>query len=281
MVKKGNDFFLDDLNLSDKDQTEFSNIQDNKNILRKRETIPFRFLFPNLVTILAICSGFSGIGSALEGNYETAVCMVLVAAFLDGIDGRIARLMKATSKFGAQMDSIADVINFGVAPSLVTYIVVLHKANTFGWSISLMYTIAISLRLARFNIMNECDHKESWQDEYFVGVPAPLGAILLMLPLYINFLGFKISVMYGYGSAIYAMIISFLLCSRLPIWSGKKINVRFVLPIVLCSVAYIAFMIHFLWEIIIFSTLCYIIFLPISFCYWHKSYGIKVQNKKI
>ncbi|QTP64407.1 CDP-diacylglycerol--serine O-phosphatidyltransferase [Candidatus Liberibacter africanus] len=231
--------------------------------------------------MLAICAGFSGIGSAIEGNYETAVCMVLVAAFLDGIDGRIARLMKATSRFGAQLDSLADVINFGVAPSLVTYIAVLQKANAFGWSIALMYTIAVCLRLARFNIMNECDYKESWQNEYFVGIPAPLGAILLMLPLYLSFLGVKISVMYGYGSAIYAIVISFLLCSRLPVWSGKKINVKFVLPIVLCSVVYVAFMIHFLWKMIIFSTLCYIIFLPISFYSWYKRYGMKNTRKRI
>ncbi|MDI1493829.1 CDP-alcohol phosphatidyltransferase family protein [Candidatus Liberibacter asiaticus] len=265
---------------SDQDEARYSFYKGKRWSLQEKEIPPFKFLFPNLVTILAICAGFSGIGSAIEGNYETAVCMVLVAAFLDGIDGRIARFMEATSKFGAQLDSLADVINFGVAPSLVTYIAVLRQAHAFGWSIALMYTIAISLRLARFNIMNDCDEKDNWKSEYFVGVPAPLGAILLMLPLYINFLGFKISVIYGYGSTIYAMIISFLLCSRLPVWSGKKIHRKFVLPIVLCSVAYIAFMIHFLWEMIIFSTLCYIMLLPISFYCWKKRYGIKPEQKK-
>ncbi|CAL9914322.1 CDP-diacylglycerol---serine O-phosphatidyltransferase [Candidatus Liberibacter solanacearum] len=258
-----------------------SSNQDIKLDLPGKEMPPLKFLFPTLVTILAICAGFSGIGSALEGNLETAVSMVLVAAFLDGIDGRIARLMKATSKFGEQMDSLADVINFGVAPSLVTYIAVLNQANTFGWSIALMYTIAISLRLARFNIMNECDNKEVWKDEYFVGLPAPIGAILLMLPLYIKFLGFKVTTIYGYTATVYAMIISFLLCSRLPVWSGKKVPRKCIVPMILFSAAYIAFMIRFLWEVVIASTLCYIIvLLPISFYSWNKRYGIIEKNKK-
>ncbi|MBL0848871.1 MAG: CDP-diacylglycerol--serine O-phosphatidyltransferase [Candidatus Liberibacter ctenarytainae] len=264
---------------------DYSSHQKAQQDLRERETLPFRFVFPNLVTILAICSGFSGIGAALEGRYETAVCMVLVAAFLDGIDGRIARFMKATSKFGEQLDSLADVINFGVAPSLVTYISVLHPSHAIGWSVALMYTIATSLRLARFNTMNDSDQKEIWQDEYFVGIPAPLGAMLLMLPLYISFLGVKITLLYSYGSAFYSVIISFLLCSRLPVWSGKTIhrNIRrdLVLPIILCAVSYITFMTYFLWQVIIVSALGYIIMLPISSYCWHKRYGKQAHNDTI
>ncbi|MBA5724014.1 CDP-diacylglycerol--serine O-phosphatidyltransferase [Liberibacter sp. Z1] len=244
-----------------------------------REVRPFRFIFPNVITILAICAGFSGIRLSLEGQFEKAVYMVLVAAFLDGIDGRIARLMKATSKFGGQMDSLADIVNFGVAPSLVAYIAVLQKAHTFGWSAALVYTVATSLRLARFNVMNECDQKETWQNEYFMGIPAPFGAILLLLPVYISFLGFPIGTMYSYSSAVYSMIIGFLLCSRLPVWSGKRINIHknllrdFALPAILGSVTYITFMIHFFWEFLIISVLLYVIFLPISYYFWHRRYG--------
>ncbi|AHA28326.1 CDP-diacylglycerol--serine O-phosphatidyltransferase [Candidatus Liberibacter americanus] len=257
--------------------------QEIKGDTQEKDIMPLKLVFPNLVTILAICSGFSGIGSALEGKYEKAVFMILIAAFLDGIDGRIARFMKATSKFGEQLDSIADVINFGIAPALVLYISLLSKANTFGWSIALMYTIATSLRLARFNIMNESSHKEPWEKEYFIGVPAPLGAILLMLPLYITFLGINIVGIYIYLSTIYAMIISFLLCSKLPIWSFKEIQgtIRkdLVLPIILCVTPYIAFMIHFLWEVIIISVLSYIILIPVSYYSCHKKYH--KLNKKI
>ncbi|MBY7649487.1 MAG: CDP-diacylglycerol--serine O-phosphatidyltransferase [Candidatus Liberibacter europaeus] len=257
--------------------------QEIRHELRNKDIKAFRFMFPNLVTILAICSGFSGIGSALEGRHEKAVCMVLIAAFLDGIDGRIARFMKATSKFGEHLDSLADVINFGMAPALVSYIAVLNKANTFGWSVALMYTIATSLRLARFNTMNECGMKEIWQDEYFTGVPAPLGAILLMLPLYISFLGIEISGIYIGIAIVYSIMVGFLLCSRLPVWSGKIFNgaIRkdLVLPIILCVVPYIVFMIHFVWEVIIFSVFFYItILLPFSYYYWYKKYGkIKKQ----
>ena len=117
---------------------------------RLRE-IPIRLVVPNLITILAICAGLTGIRLAFEGRYELAVAMVLVAVFLDGIDGRVARLMKATSKFGAQMDSLADIVNFGVAPALVVYVYALDEARSLGWIAALIYTIAAGLRLARFN----------------------------------------------------------------------------------------------------------------------------------
>jgi len=155
---------------------------------RLRE-IPLRLVFPNLITILAICAGLTGIRLAFENRYELAVAMVLLAAFLDGIDGRVARLMKATSKFGAQMDSLADIVNFGVAPALVVYVFALDQARSLGWIAALIYAIAAGLRLARFNVMSERENKASWQSEYFVGVPAPAGAMLVLLPVYLGFLG--------------------------------------------------------------------------------------------
>ncbi len=136
---------------------------------RLRE-IPLRLVFPNLITVLAICAGLTGIRLAFENRYELAVSMVLLAAFLDGIDGRVARLMKATSKFGAQMDSLADIVNFGVAPALVVYVFALDQARSLGWIAALIYAIAAGLRLARFNVMAERENKASWQSEYFVGV---------------------------------------------------------------------------------------------------------------
>ena len=155
---------------------------------RLRE-IPLRLIVPNMITVLAICAGLSGIRLAFENRFELAVAMVLVAAFLDGIDGRVARLMKATSKFGAQMDSLADIVNFGVAPALVLYAFVLDQARSLGWIAALIYVIAAGLRLARFNVMAEREVKASWQSEYFVGVPAPAGAMLVLLPMYLGLLG--------------------------------------------------------------------------------------------
>ena len=115
--------------------------------------------------------------------------MVLIAAFLDGIDGRVARLLKATSKFGAQMDSLADIVNFGVAPALVLYAYLLDRAGSPGWIAALLFAIACGLRLARFNVLDEDLERPAWQAEYFVGVPAPAGAVLVLLPIYLVFIG--------------------------------------------------------------------------------------------
>ncbi len=146
-------------------------------------------VLPNLITVLAICAGLSGIRLAFEHRFETAVVMVLIAAFLDGIDGRVARLFKASSKFGAQMDSLADIVNFGVAPALVLYAYLLDRAGSPGWIAALLFVIACGLRLARFNVLDEDLDRPAWQAEYFVGVPAPAGAGLVLLPTYIGFMG--------------------------------------------------------------------------------------------
>ncbi len=155
--------------------------QDSGRGPRLRE-IPLRLVIPNLVTVLAICAGLSGVRLAFEGRFELAVAMVLLAAFLDGIDGRLARMMKATSKFGAQMDSLADIVNFGVAPALVVYAYLLDQARSLGWIAALIYVIAAGLRLARFNVMIEREVKAPWQNEFFVGVPAPMGRCWCCFP---------------------------------------------------------------------------------------------------
>ena len=151
--------------------------------------IPLRMVLPNLVTVLAICAGLSGIRLAFEGRFETAVAMVLIAAFLDGIDGRLARMLKATSRFGAQMDLLADIVNFGVAPALVLYAYLLDRAGSPGWIAALLFAIACGMRLARFNVLDEDLDRPAWQAEYFVGVPAPAGAVIVLLPVYLVFVG--------------------------------------------------------------------------------------------
>ena len=154
-----------------------------------RRRVPFRHIVPNLITILAICAGMTGVRLAFEGRFELAVAMVLGAAFLDGIDGRVARLLKGQSRFGAEMDSLADIVNFGVAPGLVLYAYMLNDAGSFGWIAALLYASACALRLARFNTMLDDPKRPKWQSAFFVGVPAPAGAGLAMLPLYLSFVG--------------------------------------------------------------------------------------------
>ncbi|GAA3078191.1 CDP-diacylglycerol--serine O-phosphatidyltransferase [Rhizobium viscosum] len=242
---------------------------------RLRE-IPIRLVVPNLITILAICAGLTGIRLAFEGRYELAVAMVLVAAFLDGIDGRVARLMKATSKFGAQMDSLADIVNFGVAPALVVYVYALDEARSLGWIAALIYTIAAGLRLARFNVMSERENRAPWQSEYFVGVPAPAGAMLVLLPVYLGFLGLTADRTFAFLSSGYTVLIAFLLISRLPVWSGKsesRMRRDLVLPAMLGVVIYVAMLMSFTWEVMVFTVCAYLISLPFGARKWKRKYG--------
>ena len=248
---------------------------------RLRE-IPLRLIVPNMITVLAICAGLTGIRLAFENRYELAVVAVLVAAFLDGVDGRVARLMKATSKFGAQMDSLADIVNFGVAPALVVYVFLLDQAHSLGWIAALIYAIAAALRLARFNVMTEREHKASWQSEYFVGVPAPAGAMLVLLPVYLGFLGLTPDRTFAYWGAAYTVLIGFLLVSRLPVWSGKtegsRIRRDLVLPIMLALVVYVALLMSYTWHVMVVTVIVYLLSLPLGARSWAKKYGTYTIN---
>jgi CDP-diacylglycerol---serine O-phosphatidyltransferase len=251
------------------------NGKDNARGPRLRE-IPMRLVIPNLITVLAICAGLSGVRLAFENRFELAVGMVLLAAFLDGIDGRVARMMKATSKFGAQMDSLADIVNFGVAPALVLYAFMLDQARSFGCIAALIYVIAAGLRLARFNVMIERDIKAPWQNEFFVGVPAPMGALLVLLPVYLGFLGMPPTAPFSYVASAYTVLIGYLLISRLPVWSGKsetRIRRDIVLPLMLIVVLYVALLMSFTWEVLAVTVAAYLVFLPFSARVWHKRYG--------
>ncbi|NVD38318.1 CDP-diacylglycerol--serine O-phosphatidyltransferase [Ensifer sp. HO-A22] len=242
---------------------------------RLRE-IPLRLMIPNMITVLAICAGLSGIRLAFENRIELAVAMVLLAAFLDGIDGRVARLLKATSNFGGQMDSLADIINFGVAPALVLYVFILDQARSIGWIAALVYAIACGLRLARFNVMAERQSKAAWQSEYFVGVPAPAGAMLVLLPVYLGLLGLAPERTMALIASGYTVLIAFLLVSRLPVWSGKsesRVRRDLVLPVILVVVFYVATLMTYTWETMAVTALGYLITLPFGARSWQRKYG--------
>ncbi|KAB2698330.1 CDP-diacylglycerol--serine O-phosphatidyltransferase [Ochrobactrum sp. Kaboul] len=240
----------------------------------KLSQIPLRIVVPNLITVLAICAGLTGIRLAFENRFELAVAMVLVAAFLDGIDGRVARMMKGSSKFGEQMDSLADIVNFGVAPALVLYAFMLDQARSFGWIAGLLYAIACCLRLARFNVMLEDPNRPAWQSNYFIGVPAPAGAMLVLLPVYLGFLGLTPSRGLAFGVAIYTVAIAFLLVSRLPVYNGKSagslVRRDIVMPLILCVVVYVAFLMSFTWQTLSLTALAYLAFLPFSLAAWNR-----------
>ncbi|MBC8128841.1 MAG: phosphatidylcholine/phosphatidylserine synthase [Rhizobiaceae bacterium] len=230
-----------------------------------RRRIPFRHIIPNLVTILAICAGMTGMRLAFEGHFELAVGMVIAAALLDGIDGRIARLLKGQSRFGAEMDSLADIVNFGVVPGMVLYAYSLKAAGSVGWIAALLFAATCALRLARFNTMLDGPKRPEWQSAFFTGVPAPAGAGLAMLPMYLGFIGIDLGEprLTALLSAAYLLLIGYLMASRIPTWSGKTIGVPvrrdLVIPVILCVVLYVVLLVSYVWHTLTATTLAYFI----------------------
>src|SRR5947209_9970549 len=202
-----------------------------RNELKRRRfrRIPVRTLVPNVITLLALCAGLTAIRLSAEGRLEWAVAAIVFAAALDGIDGRVARLLKGTSRFGAELDSLADFVNFGVAPALMLYFWGLHELGNAGWIAAMVFAISTGLRLARFNVMADDPNKPAWAANFFVGVPAPAGAIIVLLPLYLFFLGVlgttRLSVVAS-ATFIYTLAIAFLMVSRLPVFSGHRVGKR-------------------------------------------------------
>lgn len=236
---------------------------------RKRfQPIPFRLLAPNLVTLLALCLGLTAIRLVVEGKLEIAVICILVAAALDGVDGRLARFLKGTSRFGAELDSLADFVNFGVATSFTLYVFVLKDLKSFGWIVALIFAIAMALRLARFNAMLDDPTRPAWQKDFFVGMPAPAGAIVVMLPLYLHFLNLPLQ---EYGApfvAIYILAIAFLTISKIPMFAGKTIGADIprerVLPIFVVVVLAVALLVAYPFEMLAVIVLAYLALIPMS-----------------
>lgn len=229
-------------------------------------SLPFRVVLPNLVTLLALCAGLTGIRMGLEGRFEWAVAAVVLAALLDAVDGRVARWLKGTSRFGAELDSLSDFVNFGVVPGLLLYIWVLKYAASFGWLAVLAYVIAAVLRLARFNVMID-KPKPAWQANFFTGMPAPAGAIAAMLPLYLaEIFEFVPARAIAGVVAVYLLVIAFMMVSTIPTWSGKKVGTRVprdkVIPITVGVVLVIAALVSYPFPILAAVTIAYLAFIP-------------------
>jgi CDP-diacylglycerol---serine O-phosphatidyltransferase len=234
--------------------------------LRRLRLIPFRMLLPNLITLLALCAGLSAIRLAFEDKLEWAVAAIVFAAMLDGIDGRVARMLKGTSRFGAELDSLADFVNFGVAPALMLYFWGLHELGHAGWIAALAFAIATGLRLARFNVMVDDPNKPLWAANFFVGMPAPAGAITVLLPIYVYFLGMPRLAFVAPVTLVYTLAIAFLMVSRLPVWSGKRVGKRIapemVLPVCFAVVLFFALLISYPWWVLSTGTVLYLASLP-------------------
>ena len=190
-------------------------------------------LLPNMLTVTAICAGLSSIRAGFHGQYELAVQLILAAAILDGLDGRIARLLGSDSKMGAELDSLADFLNFGVAPALVLYFWVLQDMPSAAWIAVLAYSVCAVVRLARFNVIGKANDTSS-ESAYFVGVPAPAGALLVLLPMFLSFAFADAPILPGIVICLHMVAIGYLMISRIPTWSFKttrvsRRNVKFFL----------------------------------------------------
>jgi CDP-diacylglycerol--serine O-phosphatidyltransferase len=231
---------------------------------RRFRPIPIRMLVPNFITLLAICAGLTAIRLSTEGRMELAVAAIVFAAVLDGLDGRVARMIKGQSKFGAELDSLADFVNFGVAPGLILYFWQLHDLNNGGWIASMVFAISGGLRLARFNATMDDPNKPAFAANFFTGVPAPAGAITVLLPIYLAFLG--VPKPPDVLTALYTLVIAFLMVSRLPVFSGKTIRLRvppeMVLPVFVSVVFFIALLIGYPWYMLSACSVLYLLSLP-------------------
>jgi CDP-diacylglycerol---serine O-phosphatidyltransferase len=235
---------------------------------KRFQPIPIRYLLPNLVTLLALCSGVTAIRLAVENRLELAVGAIILAIFLDALDGRLARYLQGTSRFGAELDSLADFVNFGVAPAIMLYLWSLNSMKTLGWVICLMLAIACALRLARFNVALDDPNKPAWAASYFTGMPAPAGAMLAMAPLYLGFLGF---IDEGHthvkSVAAFVVLIAVLMVSRVPTFSGKTITRvprEMFLPILAALALGIVCLISFPWETLALFAIVYLALVPVS-----------------
>jgi CDP-diacylglycerol---serine O-phosphatidyltransferase len=235
---------------------------------RRFKAIPVRTLLPNLITLLALCAGLTAIRMSVENRLDLALAAIVFAALLDGIDGRIARMLKSTSRFGAELDSLADFVNFGVAPALILYFWGLHELKSAGWIAAMVFAICAGLRLARFNVMIDDPNKPVWAGNFFTGIPAPAGAITVLLPIYLYFLGVSNGLITAWLTFIYTLVIALLMVSRLPVFSGKRVGKRvppeMVLPVFVVVVLFFALLISYPWEVLTVGVLIYLACLPLG-----------------
>ena len=236
-----------------------------------------RVILPNMLTLIGVCIGLSSIRFALDGKFEFAIIAIMFAALIDGLDGRIARLIKGTSKVGKELDSLTDMISFGVAPAFIMYFWKLNTLGRFGWLLCLIYVICVALRLARFNV--NTGQAPSWRDNFFEGVPSPAGGILVLTPLIFSLTSFDfININYDIVVPVFFIATSLLLISKFPSYSFKKIVIQRKATIFLLFgiVLFFGLLLVYPFNVISISAIIYLFMLPISFIHYQK---LKKQNE--
>jgi len=230
-----------------------------------------RVILPNILTLIGVCIGLSSIKFALDSKYEIAVIAIIFAALIDGLDGRIARLIKGTSKVGKELDSLTDVISFGVAPAFIMYFWSLNNLGKFGWLLCLIYVVCVALRLARFNVHS--NEEASWKDNFFEGVPSPAGGILVLMPLIYSLSELKfLNINYNFIVPVFFILVSLLLISKVPTYSLKKIVVPRTMTIFLLFgiVLFFGLLLIYTFNVMVISGLVYLCLIPISFIHYMK-----------
>ena len=237
---------------------------------RRFRPVPLRLLIPNLITLLAMCLGLTAIRFAYEGSINWAVSAIAAAAVLDGLDGRVARALKGTSRFGAEFDSLADFVDFGVAPGIVLYLSDLDQLHGLGWLAVLLFAIACALRLARFNVMVDDPDMPAWRKSFFVGMPAPAGAVVGLLPVYVKFLGGGDHSANGAVlalEALYVFAVALLMASRVPHFSGKSVGRvprEYVAVVLIALAAALLTVVYYPLQALVALSLAYLGSIPFS-----------------
>lgn len=248
--------------------------KNNLKVISEKKNV--RMILPNMLTLIGVCIGLTSIRFSFNGQFDLAIIAIIFAALIDGLDGRIARLIKGTSKVGKELDSLTDMISFGVAPAFIMYFWTLSSLGRLGWLICLIYVICVALRLARFNINS--NQEPSWRDNFFEGVPSPAGGILVLTPLVISMTNFDlVKIDNNIITPIFFIVTSLLLISKFPTYSFKKIVIQRQTTIFLLFgiVLFFGFILIYPFIAISISAILYLLILPISYFHYNK---LKKQN---
>ena len=230
-----------------------------------------RVILPNIFTLVGVCIGLSSIKFAFDGRFEISILAIIIAAVIDGLDGRIARLIKGASKVGKELDSLTDVISFGVAPAFIVYFWKLNELGRVGWLICLIYVICVALRLARFNVTSEAE--PSWRDNFFEGIPSPAGGVLVLIPLVFSFSEFNIfNINYDIIVPLVFITTSILLISKVPTYSLKKIVVprRMTIFLLFSVILYFGLLLIYTFNTVVISGIAYLLIIPVSTVHYYR-----------
>ena len=240
-----------------------------------------RMLLPNALTLINVCVGLSSIKFALDAKFELSIIAIIFAAIFDALDGRVARLLKGTSLVGKELDSLADLISFGVAPAFIMYFWSLNNLGKFGWLLTMIYVVCVALRLARFNVSSNLEH--SWKDNYFEGVPSPAGGILILMPLIFSLSEIDfININYSILVPAFFILISFLLISKIHAFAFKKISIprRMTIFALFGVVLFFGLLLIYTFKVLVICGLIYICLIPIGYFNYQKIKKQKVLNNE-